>query len=94
METEKRICKKCGSDGPQLKRGKTKKKNIRYFCKQCKKWYVLEEARYTEEFKASAVQLYLESNSSRAVGRILNIGKNTAWEWARKYQENLSVTEE
>ena len=90
---EKRICKKCGCEGSQEKRGKNKKGNVRYYCKECKKWYILEESRYTEELKKAAIQMYFEGNSGRAVGRFFKIGKNTIWNWLREYDEKQPKTE-
>jgi len=91
---EERKCKKCGITGGQYKRGTTPKGNVRYSCKQCGKWYVEAESGYSAEFKRESIQLYLEGNSGRAVGRLKKIGKNTIWNWLREYEENLPKSEE
>ena len=93
MEKE-RQCKNCGSTEGQLKRGATPKGNVRYSCKQCGKWYCEEESGYSDEFKREAIQLYLEGNSGRAVGRLKKIGKNTIWDWLREYEKNLPKSAE
>ena len=94
MEKEERVCRECGCKGNQEKRGKNKKGHVRYRCKQCKKWYILEEPRYNNEFKKRAIEMYLEGNSGRAVGRFFKIGKNTIWGWLREHEANLPKTEE
>ena len=85
-------CPKCGRCAPQYSHGKTQKNNARYRCNNCKKTYVLIEPRYTEEFKKSAVRMYLEGNSGRKLSKILGIGKSTIWVWLKKYNEKTPQT--
>ena len=65
------------------KQDKTKmeivKRSQRYLCIYCDKTYVTmpKWRRYDEETKKQAIELYIEGNSERAIGRILGISINT-----------------
>ena len=85
MECKYCNCKDC------IKRGKTRTNKQRYFCKKCGKTFVLEKIKrfYHEEFKKEAIRLYFEGNSSRAVGRILKIGKETCLRWIKSCSNKL-----
>jgi len=87
--SENKNCPKCGKNAPQYIHAKTRKGETRYRCKECGRTYVLTEPRYSDEFKKNAVELYLEGKSSRAVGKILGIGPNTAGNWVREYRKSL-----
>ena len=87
-------CPKCGSEAPQYSHGTNKKGEPRYRCQECKSVYAFSEPKYTEEFKKSAIKVYLEGNSGRAVGRIMGIGKNTLWAWLKEYEEKMPKTAE
>ena len=93
-EQAERKCPNCGIDGSQHGHGKTKKGKPRYRCLECKCVYSFEKAKYSDEFKKSAIKLYLEGNSGRAVGRILGIGKNTIWDWLKVHNEKLPSLKE
>jgi len=86
---ETKFCPKCGKYAPQSIHAKTQKGEIRYRCKGCDKTYVLTEPRYSDEFKKNAVKLCLEGKSSRAVGKILGIGPNTAGNWLKQHYKSL-----
>ena len=45
--------------------------------------------RHDEEIKKQAIKLYMESNSGRAVGRILVISINTCIYWIKKYARTI-----
>ena len=79
-------CKKC-----VIKKGKTKAGSQRYICKNCGKTFILKSngRNYDEEFKKEAIRLYFEGNSSRAVGRILKIGKETCLRWIKTYANKI-----
>ena len=93
-EKEERKCPRCGVNERQYKHGKTKKGKPRYRCPECKCVYSFYEPKYSDEFKKSAIKLYLEGNSGRAVGRILGIGKNTIWGWLKEHNEKLPSLKE
>ena len=88
-------CKYCHDEENQIKAGQTKVGSQRYKCKICGKDYVPEGKKrgYSEEIKKQAIKLYLEGNSSRAVGRILGIGKNMCLYWMRKYAKEIEAKE-
>lgn len=48
---------------------------------------------YSEKVKKQAIKLYMEGNSSQAIGRILGIGKNTCLRWIRKYAKEIDPKE-
>ena len=67
-------CEKCGPEEGQIKNGRTKAESQRYRCNHCgEKTYtpVKEERIYPEELKARTIELYMEGNSGRTVGRLL-----------------------
>ena len=96
----KKICPRCESEEKQNKYGYTKKKNkdTDVWCMMCKAVYSFAKPKakpkYSEEFKRESVQLYLEGNSGRAVGRLRKIGKNTIWSWLEKYKSTLPIAQE
>jgi transposase-like protein len=83
-------CKYCNCENC-VKRGKTRTNKQRYFCKECKKTFILEKIKrfYPEKLKKEAMRLYFEGNSSRAVGRILKIGKETCLRWIKAYSNKI-----
>ena len=95
MDENKEIkCPKCESEVRQNKHGFTKKGKPRFRCMLCKAVYSFEPPKYSEDFKRESVQLYLEGNSGRAVGRIRKIGKNTIWNWLKEYESKLPAKQE
>ena len=93
-KVEKLKCPKCESEVRQNKHGFTKKGKPRFRCMLCNAVYSFEPPKYSEDFKRESVQLYLEGNSGRAVGRIRKIGKNTIWNWLKEYENNLPAAQE
>ena len=77
---------KCGQEEGQIKNGRTKAGNQRYRCKHCGKTYtpVKKERMYPEELKDRAIELYMEGNSGRTVGRLLKISKDTVMKTLKK----------
>ena len=60
-------------------------------CKHCGKTYipVKKERMYPEELKDRAIELYMEGNSGRAVGRLLRVSKNMCLRWIRQRSEKI-----
>ena len=77
----------------QIKNGKTKAVSQRYMCKHCRKIYmpVQKERTYGKEIVDQAIELYMEGNIIRAVGRILKISKNTCLNWIRKRDKTIAL---
>ncbi len=48
---------------------------------------------HSKETKEMAIKLYMEGNSSRAVGRILGIGKNMCLYWIHQQAKQISEKE-
>ena len=86
-----RNCIYCKCKNCVIKKGKTKAGSQRYICKNCGKTFILKSngRNYDEEFKKEAIRLYFEGNSSRAVGRILKIGKETCLRWIKSCSNKL-----
>ena len=66
-------CEKYGQEKGQIKNGRRKAGSQRYRCKHCEKTYtpVKKERTYPEKLKDRAIELYMEGNSGRTVGRLL-----------------------
>ena len=75
----------------QDKHRKSEAGSQRYLCKQRDKTYVTvaKWRRYNEETKKQEIQLYMEGNSGRAVGRILGISVNICIYWIKKYAKTI-----
>ena len=71
-------CEKCGQEEGQVKNDRTKAGSQRYKCNHCGKTYtpIKKERMYPKELKDRAIELYMEGNSERTVGRLLKIIKN------------------
>ena len=84
-------CERCGQEEGQLKNGKTKAGSQRYKCNHCGKTYtpVKKERMYPEELKDRAIELYMEGNSGRTVGRLLKISKNMCLRWIRQKAKKI-----
>ena len=76
-------CEKCWQKGRSNKNGKTRDVSQRYRCKHCEKnnTPIKKERMYPEELKDRAIELYMEGNSGRTVGRLLKISKNMCLRW-------------
>ena len=61
-------------------------------CKHCRNIYipVQKERRYRKEIVDRAIELYIEENSGRAVGRLLKISKNTCLNLIRKRAKTIA----
>lgn len=88
-------CKNCNAEEGQVKAGKTAAGSQRYKCKKCGRVYTPKPKGrgYSEETKEKAIKLYMEGNSSRAVGRILGIGKNMCLYWIHQQAKQISEKE-
>ena len=83
--------KKCGQKEGQIKNGRTKAGSQRYRCNHCGKTYtpVKKERMYPKELKDWAIELYMEGNSERTVGRLLKIIKNIRLRWIRQKAKKI-----
>ena len=80
---------KCGQEKGQIKNGRRKAGSQRYRCKHCEKnvYPCKKERTYPEELKDRAIELYMEGNSGRPVGRLLKISKNMCLRWTQQRAE-------
>ena len=67
---EKIKCPSCGKEKRQNKHERNKTGSIRYLCKSCNKTYIVDSK--GREYSKEAMKLYMEENSGRAVGKILD----------------------
>ena len=84
-------CERCGQEEGQIKTGRTQAGSQRYMCNHCEKTYtpVKKERMYPEELKDRAIELYMEGNSGRTVGRLLKISKNMCLMWIRQKAKKI-----
>jgi insertion element IS1 protein InsB len=77
------ICKRCCSKNV-VKAGFVHNKQ-RYKCKSCQCFYLLGSKQiYNEEIQQSAINLYTDGASIRAVGRVFKVSHVTIQRWIRK----------
>jgi transposase-like protein/IS1 family transposase len=79
-------CPQCEIENGQRKHGKNKSGSQRYYCSHCKKTYTPNpfNNEYTEEEKTTAIKIYFENSSGRAVGRILGMSKSNVFRWIKQ----------
>ena len=85
-------CPHCNAEVKQYKAGSNKSGSQRYRCGVCKRAYTPEPnpLGYADETRMLALRMYLEGNSQRAIGRILQISPQSVSNWISIYVENLS----
>jgi transposase-like protein len=76
-------CPRCSSDHIK-KNGHSRKGKQNHLCKDCGAAFVEESTRVTEEEKATALRLYQEGLSIRAVARLIGRGHVTVWTFLKK----------
>src|ERR1051326_1372388 len=91
MTTLTLCCPYCGSAVRQTKAGKTTCGSQRYHCHTCQRLYtpMPKEQGYPPDIRHLAIKLYLEGNSLRAIGRLLNVHPQTVVNWVTAYQSKL-----
>lgn len=81
-------CPKCGSEN-KVKSGKVIEKQ-RYKCRDCGCNYTQSYKQgYRLDKKLMALQLYLEGNGFRGIGRILGVSNVTVLNWIRSFGKNI-----
>ena len=84
-------CPKCKQASNQIKAGTNNSGSQRWRCKHCEKNYTPEPYSngYSKDKKITALRLYLEGNSLRGIGRLLNIHHQTVANWLEELADHL-----
>ena len=61
----------------------------RYFCKDCKHRFTVEQIGKSNELKRNALVLYLEGLGFRSIGRYLNVSHVAVFNWIKSFGEKL-----
>lgn len=80
-------CPKCKSRNFR-KDGIVKSKQ-RYFCKDCKNHFTVEQVGKPNKLKRDALVLYLEGLGFRSIGRYLNVSHVAVFNWIKSFGEKL-----
>lgn len=80
-------CIKCKS-GNVVKAGYIAKKQ-RYKCNNCGYHFTINQKGKSLELKRLALELYLEGNSFRAIGRLLKVSNVSVLKWIRNFGETV-----
>lgn len=83
-------CPKCKSNNFR-KDGIVKQKQ-RYKCKDCNFHFTVAKIGKPDKLKRDALILYLEGQSFRSIGRLLNISNVTALNWIKSFGEKIDET--
>ena len=84
-------CPYCNAELKQYKAGFNRSGSHRYRCGVCKRAYTPQPNPlvYPAETRMLAIRTYLEGNSQRAIGRILQLSQQSVANWVGAYVENL-----
>ena len=84
-------CPYCNADMKQYKAGFNRSGCQRYRCGICKRAYTPKPnpLGYSDETRMLAIRMYLEGNSQRAIGRILQVSPQSVASWVGIYVDNL-----
>ena len=84
-------CPSCHSTKKQYKSGFNRSGSQRYRCGICNRAYTPEpkENGYSSEMRLLALRMYIEGNSTRAIGRILQVSPQSVGNWVSAYVDSL-----
>ena len=84
-------CPKCSAPSKQHKIGFNRSGSQKYRCRVCGKTYTpLPNINgYSPQVHTRAIQLYLEGNSLRGIGRILKVNPQSVGNWVKAYTTTL-----
>lgn len=66
----------------------------RFHCKDCKFSYTVSTIGKPVELKKFALEMYLEGNGFRQIGRMLKVSHVSAYNWVRKFGEQEAQIEQ
>jgi transposase-like protein len=84
-------CPSCQSNKKQYKSGFNRSGSQRYRCGVCSRAYTPapKENGYPAETHLLAIRMYVEGNSTRAIGRILEVSPQSVANWVSAYTDRL-----
>ena len=65
------------------------KSRQRYFCRDCKRHFTVEQVGKPNKIKRDALILYLEGLGFRSIGRFLNVSHVAVFNWIKSFGERL-----
>ena len=80
-------CPKC--KGVNFRKDGIVKSRQRYFCKDCKHRFTVEQIGKPNDLKRNALILYLEGLGFRSIGRYLNVSHVAVFNWVKAFGETL-----
>lgn len=80
-------CTKC--KGKNFRKDGIVKSKQRYFCKDCKHRFTVEQIGKPNTVKRDALILYLEGLGFRSIGRFLNVSHVAVFNWIKSFGEKL-----
>jgi transposase-like protein len=80
-------CPKCKSKN--FRKDGIVKYRQRYFCKDCKHRFTVEQIGKSNDLKRNALILYLEGLGFRSIGRYLNVSHVAVFNWIKTFGEKL-----
>jgi transposase-like protein len=94
LDTAVRIqCPSCQATTKQSQAGLSRSSRQRYLCYACGQIYTptpYPSGGYSSEIRMRALQLYLEGNSRRSIGRILKVSPHTVSNWITDHTIKLT----
>ena len=84
-------CPTCQAAEKQYKAGFNRSRSQRYRCGICNRAYTPKPKRngYPLETRMLAIRMYVEGNSTRAIGRILKVSQQSVSNWVNEYVQQL-----
>ena len=88
-------CPYCNAKVKQYKAGFNRSGSQRHRCGVCQRAYTPKPnpLGYEVETRMLAIRMYLEGNSQRAIGRILQVSPQSVANWVDIYIENLPLAQ-
>jgi len=80
-------CPKCKSKN--FRKDGIVKSRQRYFCRDCKHRFTVEQVGKPNKIKRDALILYLEGLGFRSIGRYLNVSHVAVFNWIKSFGERL-----
>jgi transposase-like protein len=80
-------CPKCKSKN--FRKDGIVKSRQRYFCKDCKNRFTVEQIGKPYNLKKDALILYLEGLGFRSIGRVLHVSHVAVFNWIKSFGEKL-----
>jgi transposase-like protein len=88
------ICPQCKHTDAQIKDGRNRSGSQRYKCKDCGARYTPEPNinGYPDEVRHQALQMYVDGNNLRRIGRHLGVSPQSVANWVNAHAASLPET--